>query len=89
MRRRRENKRAGIEHVGKCASVVLWLGWNFGERSVADGADEFFELPVGDRGAVDPKTADRDPVDRRFFRIMLIRPHAERAAVDPNHVWRR
>ena len=63
--------------------------WNFGERLVPGGADEFFELSIGYRGAVDPETVDADLVGRRFFRIMLFRAHAERVAGYPNHVRRR
>src|SRR6185437_10868897 len=44
------------------------------------------ELPVGDRRAVDPEFADSDAVDRCFLRIVPIRPHAERAAGNPDHV---
>jgi hypothetical protein len=39
---------------------------------MAGGADEFFELPVGYRGAVDQEAVEVDFVDRRFFGIMLI-----------------
>src|SRR5262249_596493 len=88
-RRRSKDQRTSIEHVGERAGIVLWVGWNFGERPVAGGAHEFFELPVGYRGAVDPKAVDADTVDRRFLGIMLIRAHTERAAGYPNHVWRR
>ena len=63
--------------------------WNFGKRLVGGGPDEFFELPVGYRGAVDPKAVETDPVDWRFFRIMLIRTHSEPTARYPNHVRRR
>jgi hypothetical protein len=68
--------------------IVFRVGRDFSKRPVSGGADEFFELPVGDWGAVDPKAADADAADRRFLGIMPIGAHAERAAGYPNHVWR-
>ena len=84
--RRREHQRAGIEHVRQRAGIVLRIGRNFGEGDVAGRLDEFLELPVGHRRAVDPEVVHRDAMDRRFFRIMLVRSHAERAAGNENHI---
>ena len=80
MRQWSEDQRAGIEHVGERPRIVFRVGRNFGKRPVAGGADEFFELPVGHRGTVDPEAIEANTVDRRFLGIMLLRAHAERAA---------
>ena len=58
MPRRREDQRAGIEHVRQRAGIVLRVGRDFRERHVAGRPDEFLELPVGDRRAVDPESVD-------------------------------
>ena len=89
MIRRREHQRAGIEHVRQRAGIAFWIGRNFGKGDVPGGADELLELPVGHRRAVDPEAVDGDAMDRRFFGIMLIGSHAERAAGNPDHVRRR
>jgi hypothetical protein len=47
---------------------------------------EFPELPIGNGRAIDPELADGDAVDRRFLGIVLLRPHSERAARNPDHV---
>ena len=47
---------------------------------------KFPQLLVGDRRAIDPEFADGDTVRRCFFRIVLVRSHAERAAGNPDHV---
>jgi hypothetical protein len=51
--------------------------------------DELAELPVSHRRAVDPETVDGDAMDRRFFGIMYIRSHAERAAGNKYHIQMR
>ena len=86
MARRREHQRAGIEHVRQRAGIILRIGRDFGEGDVAGGFDEFLELPVGHRRAVDPEAVDADAMRRRLFRIMLVRSHAERAAGNEDHV---
>jgi hypothetical protein len=53
---------------------------------VTGGANEFLELPVGDRGPIDPETIHSDAMNRSLFGIMLIRSHAKRAAGDPDHI---
>src|SRR5215469_7088950 len=64
MRRRREDKRASIEHVGERAGIVLWIGWNFGKSPVAGGADGIKSLGEKTNSAL-PKprcpTAKRAP----------------------------
>ena len=37
MLRRRENQRAGFEHVRQSARIVLWIGRDFGKRDIAGG----------------------------------------------------
>src|SRR4249920_1329363 len=49
-------------------------------------AHKFPELAIGDRCAIDPEFANGDAMYRRFFRIVLVRSHAERAAGNPDHV---
>ena len=83
--RRREHQRAGIEHVRQRAGIILRVGRDLGEGHVAGRLDELLELPVGHRRAVDPEAVDRHAMDRRFFRIVLVRSHAERAAGNPDH----
>ena len=85
MLRRREHQRAGIEHVRQRAGIVLRIGCDLGEGDVAGRVDEFLELPVGHRRAVDPEAVDRDAMNRRFLRIVLVRSHAERAAGNEHH----
>ena len=86
---RPKNQRAGIEHVRQRAGIVLRVGRNFRERLMSGGPDEFLELPIGYRRAVDKKAIHGDAVDRRFLGIMFIRSHAEVAARNPDHVGRR
>lgn len=64
---------------------MLRIGRDFGERDITRGFDELAEFPICNRGAVNPEAIDRDAMDRGFFRIMSIRPHAEHAAGDENH----
>ena len=71
------------------ARIILRIGRNFGEGDVAGRLDEFLELPVRHRRAVDPELVDADAMDRRLFRIVLVRAHAERAAGNLYHVRRR
>src|SRR5262249_33273697 len=84
--RRREYQRAGVKHVRQRAGIVFWIRGNFGECLMSGGADEFLKLPVGHWRTVDPEAADSDAMDRRFFWIMFVRSHAERAAGNPDHV---
>ena len=86
MLRRREHQRAGIDHVRQDAGIVLRVGRDLGEGDVTGRVDEFLELPVRHRRAVDPEAVDRDAMNRRFLRIVPVRSHAERAAGDPDHV---
>ncbi len=83
---RREHQRAGIDHVRQGAGIVLWVGRHLGKGLVARGLDEGLELPVRHRCGVDPEAVHRHPMDRRFFRIMIVGAHAERAAGNPHHV---
>jgi hypothetical protein len=69
---RREDERAGIEHMRQRTGIAFRIGRNFGKGLVARGADELLELSVCHRRAVDPETTDGGAMDRRLFRIMLI-----------------
>jgi len=51
--------------------------------------DEFLELPVRHGMAIDPEAVDRDAMNRRFLRIVLVGAHAKRAAGKPNHAIAR
>src|ERR1700758_1633374 len=86
MPRRRENQRAGIEHVRQRAGIIFRIGWNLSESHMSGSADKFLELPVGHRCAINPEIADGGAMDRRFFGIMSIRSHAESAAGDLDHI---
>jgi hypothetical protein len=86
---RRENQRAGIEHMRQRAGIFFWIGRNFGKGDVPGGADEFLKLPVGHRRAIDPEAIDSDTMNRHFFRIVFIRSHTEGAAWNPDHIRRR
>ena len=85
-RRRREDERAGIEHMRQRARIILRVGRNLGKGDVAGCFDEFAELPVRHRRAVHPERVHRDAMNRRLFRIMLIRAHAESAAGNAHHI---
>src|SRR5262249_5575066 len=84
--RRREDQRAGLEHVRQRAGIIVGVGLDLGEGDVAGRVDEVAELAVRHRRAVNPETVDGGAMDRRLFRIMLVRPHAERTTGYPDHV---
>ena len=50
--------------------------------------DEFLELSVCHRTAIHPEAIDGNPMRWSFFRIVLVRSHAEGAARYPDHVAR-
>ena len=87
--RRREHQRARVDHVRQDAGIVLRVGRNLRDRDVTRRVDEFLELPVRHRMAIDPEAVDRDAMNRRFLRIVLVRAHAERAAGNEQHVLGR
>ncbi len=74
-----------MEQVRQGAGIVLRVGRDFRDGDMTGGLDEVPELAVGDRRAVDPERIDADAMDRRLLGIMLVRPHAERAAGNPDH----
>ncbi len=51
---------------------------------------KLFELPVRDRCFVDPEAINRHAMAGRFFGIVTVGAHAERAAGKPDHLiqWR-
>ena len=82
---RREDERAGLDHVRQCGRIVSWVGLNLGERDVTGGVDELAKVTVGDWRTIDPEASNRDMMDRRLLRVVLVRSHAERRAGDPDH----
>ena len=83
---RREHQRCRVEHLRQRAGIVLRIGRNFGDGLVSGGVDERLELLVGDRRRVDPEAVDGDAMGRRFFGIVRVGAHAERAARNPDHI---
>ena len=70
---------------GSASGIVLRVGRDFGEGDMAGRFDEILELPVGHRRPVDPEAVDTDAMDRRFFRVVPVRAHAESTAGNPDH----
>src|SRR5262245_39888127 len=87
MRRLVENNRTGHEHLRLSARVVPRIQRTFGDRQVACRLDEAAELFVGDRGLVHQEAFDGHVMSRRFFGIMIIRPHEKSSAGYPRHVF--
>src|SRR5262249_13848813 len=54
----------------------------------AGGVDEHAEVAIGHRRAVDPEGVNGHSMNRSLFRIVPVRPHAERAARYEDHVGR-
>ena len=81
---RRKDERARIEHVRQGLRIVLGVRLPFGDGDVACGADEIAELAIGDGRPIHPECIDAHPVDRRFFRVVPVRSHPERAARYPD-----
>jgi hypothetical protein len=69
--------------ASKRARIIVRLGFLLGEGDGILLVDEFSELPVG------AQAANTDVMDRRFFQIVLIRSHAERAARNPYNIRQR
>src|SRR5271167_3560347 len=86
MLRRIENQGAGLEHVRRSAWIVLRIRGDLGEGDMAGRPDELAEFAICNRSAINPEGVDSHPMDRRLFRVMLVRPHAEGAAGNPDHV---
>src|SRR6185295_1035694 len=82
---RRENERTRLEHVRQRAGIILRLRLDFREGDVAGRVDELAELTIGDRRAVDPEAVNGYAMRRGFLGIVMVRPHAERAAGDDDH----
>jgi hypothetical protein len=70
--RRREDERASLQHVRQRSGVIPGVRRDLGERHVPCGFDEAAKLPVGDRGAIDPETADPHRVSRAFLRVVIV-----------------
>jgi hypothetical protein len=72
--------------MGQRVRIVLRVGRDFGKSDVASRFHELLELAVRDWSAVHPESVHRNAVDRRFFRVVLVRAHAEGAAGYRDHV---
>jgi hypothetical protein len=88
-RRRREDQRTGVEHVRQRTGIVFGIRRNFRKGYMAGSLDEFLELTVCHRGAVNPESVNGHAMDRRLFWIMPVRSHVEGAAWDEDHVGHR
>ena len=82
---RREHQRARIDHVREHSGIILRIGRDLGDGDVAGSLHELPELPVRHGMAVHPEAIHGDAMRRGFFRIMLVRAHAESAAGYPDH----
>ena len=71
------------------ARIIFRLRRDLGERHMLRRVDEFAELAVRHRRAVDPKSADANPVRWRFLRIVGVRAHAKVATRQEDHVGNR
>ena len=83
---RREHQRAGVKHVRQRARIILRVRRDFRGRDMAGRLDEFLELPVRHRRAVDPEGINRRAVERRLLGVMIVGAHAEGAAGNCGHV---
>ena len=72
MRWRRKDQRACEQHVRQCAGIIFRIGHDLRGCHVAGRANEFLEVTICYRIAVDPEVTDGDLMHRRFFRIMLV-----------------
>src|SRR4051794_25906155 len=86
MLRRIKYQRAGFQHVREGTRVILRVGRDLRIGNIAGHLDELAEFSVGDRSAIDLESVDVHRVDRRLLGVMLVRPHIENAAGDPDHV---
>src|SRR5215216_249632 len=86
---RGEHQRARLEHVRQRAGIILCVWLDLGEGDVTGSIDELAKVAVRHRRAVDPERIDRDAMNGRFFGIVFVGAHAERAAGYCNHVVER
>jgi hypothetical protein len=84
--RRVENQGASLEHVRQSARIVLRLRRDLGEGDMARRPDELAEFAVCHWSVIDPERVDCHAMNRRLFCIMLVRPHPEGAAGNPDHI---
>jgi hypothetical protein len=81
-----KHQRTRLQHVRQRARIILRLRCDLGKSDVTGRLDEFAKSPVRHWSGIHPEPVDRDTMDRRFFRIMLVRSHAERTAGNEPHV---
>ncbi len=84
-----ERERPCVNHLWERTRILRGVRRDLSECRVAGRIHEPGEAPVGDRIAVHPEPVHRDAVHGAFFRIVLVRSHAERAAWNPDHVRER
>jgi len=74
---RGKSERARLQHVRKRARIIFRIGRDLGEGDIAGRPNELAKLAVRHRSAINPEAVDGHVMNRRLFRIMLVRPHAE------------
>src|ERR1044072_2868223 len=86
MRGRGAHQRARIDHVRKRPRILRWTRRDLGNGYMPSRLHKFLELPVCYRVAIDPESIHGDAMGRGFFRIVLVRSHAECAAWNEDHL---
>ena len=81
-----ENERPGLEHVRQSARIVLRIWRDLGEGDMTGRPDKLAKPVICHRRAINPEAVDRYPMQWRFFRIILVRPHAKSTAGYPDHI---
>ena len=84
-----EHRRGWGKLIGQCAGIIGRIDRLLGQRDVAGRRNKTLEVAVGDGECFHPEAVDRDAVRRRFFRIVTVRTHQERAAGNPDHSGKR
>ncbi len=82
----REHDRTGNQ-IGRIGARVVFDRRNlFRDRDIAGLLNESPELGVRYLKPVDPESLHRHPMRRRFFGVMVVRPHGEDTTGDPDHI---
>ena len=84
--RAREHERAGHEVLRRRAREGGRVERPLGDRHVLALAREASELAVRDLVAVDVEAVDRHLTRGRLLGVVVVRPHAERGAGDPDRL---
>src|SRR5690606_13891871 len=86
MCRRREDQRAGLEHVRQRSRILLRIRRDLCISLKSGVVDELAKLPIGDWHTVNPEIVHAHSMYRSLFGIVTIGPHAERATANETHV---